>query len=1219
MSGDPCLKFLGIPETSAPTELLGLPPGKTTVASVEAALLERIDVVFSHADARADEAQHVRQVLRGAARAVLAGLRETQAPRRPRAGQEPVVTLTEFDRHVLAVLIGCGGWNAVSRMRLVSLAADYGVSVQGLLTVMTGLSSYARSGGPRLDVAAITAGLDGPPEPAATATNRTHAKQWIDRLTPELRDKTPRSTLKLAVLFGLLTIFCGTVAYRVLFVTVPAPSPQVDPAPRLRVEAPPGAGTPRPPTPTRQRPASFSEAPTFQGQAITAEAAAAADRCPQLVGEIELLGRRISIADELSEAVYHGWDVSLETAATGWVLVDQRLLEHISDAILEGLYAASDSPSVTDRLLLSLTPPSRRLDETVDVWRGAWNTGALATVASSRGLPPAVVQRARIQLDLALGGPLQPGGDPFRAGAGAWLDQIAATLVDGMEFNPQTYDLWEFWIAAQRRLGRGDRFDEAMMKAIELILSTSTDLARAGPSVNVLGRLVGLADFRSSPVVRDRFLSMFGEDSGIDSRDLWVMSSLLANGAATSWFGADLVLAEDADWMLRRRIADRIGDRWPPEANAKREHVARVRGIPVDPDLAARWLTVFEQIDAAAPGTTDEQRVAALLTASRLNEIAARLAIGDADEAARQLDLMERGEPPAPLPKSARPSMTHRPTPPRGSPRIPPLLGGRTSRDGEWAVAYEDVGRRVDERLQLLATLRDAPGDDLGPVDAEVFVRAVYRAMPAEVRTLAREILTDRLSGGPTVAMELLDQFPDAPKTQATSDLIRRVTGWRLPAARSESWPVDVRLAIVHHAIVLISPVNKVDELMEAVRDSYDSRRSCLDPNWMASYRAARAAAELAEAWRQRALAVATQVRYRVPGDEAEIQRRHATRLRLAEGPLQLFVASQLSLLDQMAYMAVADQPGLRDPALGVLIDSARRRSRMSHVLSQAVEAEHAMNRLWRMQIAVGDQGDQSRSGRGSLSAPATALVVLVFGLAVPDGVAEPGPWTDRVETLDPDDPMAYFELAEEIADASADGPRRELARHLFALSGVLAPQRLGRSACLALADLDGDEHSKRRLLALAALLDERAGGLIVGPAGETAYYDRASVLAVTNALSFYRTGNGAKAVSALRTPSAKQILDTYDSIFRGGAERFIEDCRLYRGSRRPVIAEPDRMILLRFAAALLAGDDRSWSGELLLNGGRPLIEVDPDRLESSFGVDAGKPCFRDGRWQACE
>ena len=968
MSGDPCLKFLGITETSTPADLLGMPLGDISVASVEAALLERIDLVFRHPDARADEAQHVRRVLRAAARTMLGGLRESHAPtRRPRIVQRAVVTLTEFDRHVLAVLIGCGGWNAASRMRLVLLAADYGVSVQGLLKVMTGLSSYARSGGPRLGVAEITAGFDGPARPAATAADQAQAKEWIDRLAPELRDRTPRSTLTLAMLFGVLTIFCGTVAWRVLFTTAPAPPAQVDALLRPPVEAPATAGTPsvQPPAPIRQQPVSFPAAPTFQGQALTAEAAAAADECPQLVSEIELLGRKISIADEPSQAVYHGWDVTLETVATGWVLVDQRLLEQISDAILECLYAASDSPSVTDRLLQSLTPPSRRLDETVDVWRGAWNTATLATVASSRGLPPAVVQRARIQLELALGGPLQPGGDPFRAGAGAWLDHVAAILVDGMEFNPQIYDLWEFWIAAQRRLGRGDRYEAALMNAIELIMATSTDLARVGPSVNVLGRLVGLADFRSSPVVRDRFLAMFVEDSGIDSRDLWVMSSLLAGGAATSWFGSDLVLAEDADWMLRRRIADRIGDRWPEEATARREQVARVRGIPVDPDLAARWFAVFQRIDAEAPATTDELRVAALLSASRLNEIAIRLTIGDADEAARQLDLLERGGSALPPPKSTGGSTSFRPSARGGAGAtagrgMPGRSGGGTGRDGEWAVAYEDAGRRVDERLQLLGTLRDSSGDDLGPIDAEVFVRAVYRSMPAEVRILARDILVERLSGGPTVAMELLDQFSSAAKTQATSDLIRRVTGWRLPAARAESWPVDVRLAIIHHVISLISPVNKVDELMEAVRESYDSRRSCLDPNWMPSQRAATAAGQLAEAWRQRAVAVSSQARHPVPGDEAEIQRRHATRLRLAEGPLQMFVASQLALLDQMAYMAVADQAGLREPALGVLIDSARRRSRMSHVLSQAVEAEHAMNRLWSLQIAVQEQGDES-------------------------------------------------------------------------------------------------------------------------------------------------------------------------------------------------------------------------------------------------------------------
>lgn len=246
-----------------------------------------------------------------------------------------------------------------------------------------------------------------------------------------------------------------------------------------------------------------------------------------------------------------------------------------------------------------------------------------------------------------------------------------------------------------------------------------------------------------------------------------------------------------------------------------------------------------------------------------------------------------------------------------------------------------------------------------------------------------------------------------------------------------------------------------------------------------------------------------------------------------------------------------------------------------------------------------------------------TRLAIGLIGAML--AIQTAGPWTRRLERLNPDDPMAYFELAEEIADASTDDTQRAMARELFALSGVLAPSRLGRSACLALADLEADELAKRRLLALAALLDERAGGLAQGPAGRTSYYQRAEALAVSEAMSSYRKGNGAQALTSLRTPGAVELLDAYPAVFRGGAERFIEDCRLYRNSRKPTISQRDLVESLRVEAALLSGDDRNWSGELLLTDGRPLIEVDPDRLDLSFGVNAAQPCYRDGRWQGCD
>ena len=67
----------------------------------------------------------------------------------------------------------------------------------------------------------------------------------------------------------------------------------------------------------------------------------------------------------------------------------------------------------------------------------------------------------------------------------------------------------------------------------------------------------------------------------------------------------------------------------------------------------------------------------------------------------------------------------------------------------------------------------------------------------------------------------------------------------------------------------------------------------------------------------------------------------------------------------------------------------------------------------------------------------------------------------------------------------------------------------------------------------------------------------------------------------------------------------------------KPALSQIDLMTMLRFEAALLAGPHRSWSSDLLLTNGQPLIEADPDRLADMLGVDASKPYFRHGRWVA--
>jgi hypothetical protein len=228
------------------------------------------------------------------------------------------------------------------------------------------------------------------------------------------------------------------------------------------------------------------------------------------------------------------------------------------------------------------------------------------------------------------------------------------------------------------------------------------------------------------------------------------------------------------------------------------------------------------------------------------------------------------------------------------------------------------------------------------------------------------------------------------------------------------------------------------------------------------------------------------------------------------------------------------------------------------------------------------------------------------------------GRWDDRLEALRPERPLAYLELAEEVADESDDAAGRALARRLFALAGILDPEGLGRSAALALADLEDEDLPRRRLLALAGLLGRE--GLAPSEPVDTEAdlgpeHTFAAVMSVTEAFSEYRRGRGPQALSALRDPGATALLESCDHLLPGGAHRFIEDCRLYRGQLRPSLSDRSLARMLRLELALLSGRKRTWSGDLLLRTGAPLLEVDPDQIEATLGVDGSRPYYRDGGW----
>jgi hypothetical protein len=254
-----------------------------------------------------------------------------------------------------------------------------------------------------------------------------------------------------------------------------------------------------------------------------------------------------------------------------------------------------------------------------------------------------------------------------------------------------------------------------------------------------------------------------------------------------------------------------------------------------------------------------------------------------------------------------------------------------------------------------------------------------------------------------------------------------------------------------------------------------------------------------------------------------------------------------------------------------------------------------------------------------AIAAACGALIALVVPLNAARAAAPPSvkAWDARLEKLRPSEPLAYYELAEEVADGAATTDR-ELARHLYALAGVLDPAHLGRSACLALSDLEENPAAKQRLLALASLLgsgmETQLSSAPTIAATQPSVEASAAALAVAEALSRYRRGQGGQALNALKKPAADELLKQNDRMLPGGYNRFMEDCKVYK-AQKPLLSADEVTRMLRLESALLAGVDRSWSTELLISGGAPLIEVDPGRLAESLGVDARKPLYRNGHW----
>lgn len=263
----------------------------------------------------------------------------------------------------------------------------------------------------------------------------------------------------------------------------------------------------------------------------------------------------------------------------------------------------------------------------------------------------------------------------------------------------------------------------------------------------------------------------------------------------------------------------------------------------------------------------------------------------------------------------------------------------------------------------------------------------------------------------------------------------------------------------------------------------------------------------------------------------------------------------------------------------------------------------------------------------------------------------------ERLSRLAPDEPMDYFELAEEVADEARDPADVHLARQLYALSYEIdearfgGRRRLGPSVCLGIAELEHIEQTAAWLEAMAGAMDRRYAAtdwnIRVEP--EVAM---STALDAASALGLVRAGEGRRAAALLDREDVRELMENYEPLLgisgeRGALtkvrtyanawpcpecknERWVTYqgasgrpeprlCNTCLGDPGPDLSREELVSHLRFEARLLQGIQGSWAAQIIVDRAAPLLDPEPEQLTATlsrrYRVEAFRPYWREGEW----
>ena len=705
--------FLGVNETEDPRLLLGITKGRADKGAIRNALRRRLAQIHVHPEGFTENATKARAHLQR-----LATKLEESAPKEPAQSTQSQPELTPLDQSIIAALISEGGWNKNSRSRLVGVAASYSITVGGLMRILEAFAEAARSGsGPLSLQQRSTHTIDRswaslPKRPTALSAVDAFITDAAKRFTPELSAPSPVMTIKLAVLFGLLTVIAFILTLRVLLVEE---SSSVQNRTTIKSSFPSTT-----PNVTVTRPLKIFETyPTFTVSGIEKSMLQFADQGAEQPAILSSIAK--SIQDSLTKGevapvhLLKDWNTAIDTLSYGWPFINSQILQSSQTQIIHILLQAELYPKFSKQLLSSFKLPAITVGSHNQISRIVWNSGVLATLSYEQRLNAETRNIAK-----GMQYPSVATSDYSKAESLA-LNRIADVLLKRTEFDNKSLEMWESWFIVVRQLHKFSKTNANQLYIINSILDSSIDLLRESNTRKVLGRAISDSDWLASSIARDNICAILRSEDA-SSIDLCVLTTLFHRGKNATWFPEKYILNQNASFSDRVSTANLLQTEWPIDTS---ELIAVWNlSIPVglDETLVQNWREATE-IASRLP----DDDLMRFVTLRILNEAAISIWKGRPDLASRAIEMAKRIE-------YDFTSQFHTPV---------------TEPDDMFIKSYRDAGKDQYDQIDAIEALLNTSATDLGVRDADLLASIALTDRKSKIRRAATKTIIEQFNNGP--------------------------------------------------------------------------------------------------------------------------------------------------------------------------------------------------------------------------------------------------------------------------------------------------------------------------------------------------------------------------------------------------------------------------------------------------------------------------------------